>query len=442
MNSNKVYANGRHVIVFGCGPTTHDDRFPVMAPGARTWQIVVTVAAAISQDTVSNKPRVTVVGLEPTAREGYCVDVYDCAIDYHPITFEDLISRQRKNDWSGIIDTNYLPDAVVGCASLQPCATAAAFAEQFGLPLWEDIFGDPIAEMQSKTKIDSGTDAEKNNQYNHVRRLLMTALLRGDRFSSLSTRQRFCLLGQLGCAGRLNRHTVGAELVHSIPYGIFPDADPVPSATNKDYVTVMWCGSFNTWMDPATLTDGIMDALRKEPRLRMMIVGGGIPQYNESSYITSIDSLHSIPDERLIIKDWQSLAQTRELYSQCDAGLCIDCTMVEAILGSRTRIVNFMNAGLPVVSTVLTELTETLANANLLIPFEVGSSAALSATLTGLTQGIDLAELGKKCQTFVRENYDALTVGKPLMDWVSTPTFAPDRNKPDNQLKALWQSVI
>ncbi len=436
----------RHVIVFGCGPTPHSDNLPVMAPGARTWQIVHTVAHALGKECAQSSappPRITVYGLESEARQDghYTIEKYDCIIEYLPVTIDDIrVIEQNKKP------TGEAGDCVVGCASVQPCTSAAFYAEANRLPLWVDVFGDPLAEIQSKFELDQLSVDANNNQHFHVWRLFLTALRQGDFFSGLSERQRYSLLGQLGCVGRLNRHTAQKDMVCTIPYGIIPEEcpcaihpDEAPSST-----TIMWCGSFNTWMDENTFTQGFMAALKKEPRLKLMIVGGEIPHYNDISYQSSLAAFSdAITAERIISYDWQPLNNTRKLYSLCNAGLNVDRRTAEAVLGSRTRIVNFMASGLPVISTIITELTEILRERQLIIPFEAENPNSLCQALVETARRNDLPTLGEKCREFVFEHFDTITLGKPLANWINHPVFAPDKfvehESNDNALLSFWK---
>ena len=70
-----------------------------------------------------------------------------------------------------------------------------------------------MAEAQAKME----ASRQEGNHPLAYARLLSQLLVRGDRFSAVSERQRLALLGQLGLVGRLTAETVGYELVSNIP---------------------------------------------------------------------------------------------------------------------------------------------------------------------------------------------------------------------------------
>ncbi|MCH5374301.1 MAG: hypothetical protein JJ992_10005, partial [Planctomycetes bacterium] len=162
----------------------------------------------------------TVSAAPPGDGSGSGTPARSVRINYYALGFNDFVKLNRpenlKQPWlAGEID------GVIGTSSVQPCATAASFAASRGIPFWADVFGDPFSEIQSKAQL-SPEDREANStQYHHVWKLMLPVLLQGDRFSSLSERQRFALIGQLGVAGRLNRLTSGRDIVHAIPYGLY-----------------------------------------------------------------------------------------------------------------------------------------------------------------------------------------------------------------------------
>jgi glycosyltransferase involved in cell wall biosynthesis len=446
-----------NIVVFGAGPMPCEPQFAVTAPGARTWQITKTIARALMSDPATAVgARIIVVGLEPADREvsadgivfeargatGGFLPVY-----YFPLGLESFMAAGRD----GTAGQCLLPNdvhAVVGTASALPYSTAAQFATLRDAPLWLDIFGDPISEIQTQLIASSATSEESGNRLVHAWKLLCDALLRGDVFSALSSRQKHTLQGQLGCAGRLNRYTTDHRFVHTIPYGIFPDdikTQTMPPRNPTGTFTVMWCGSFNTWMDVDTLLNGFLIASRRNPRLRLLVVGGKIPGYNEDGYARFVEGLRTAKAESAVqLLDWQPLARMKELYATCDVGLSIDRFSYEALLGSRTRIVNFLAAQKPVISTVITELTEDLARQGFVFPFTPGSAEDLARVLDDCTARTgDIPAIGQKAQAYVVKRYDADQCGESLAAWIRNPAHAPDlqESAEPNTLSQYWQAA-
>ncbi|MBX7244161.1 MAG: glycosyltransferase [Candidatus Sumerlaeaceae bacterium] len=455
-----------NIVVFGAGPLSGEANFPVTAPGSRTWQLAATAAGALAGIPGS---KVFVVGLEGASREvppggivwragGNPLHVVSGVRSVSIEQGTDIIYLPHTIDvFKSISDNDEIPplelpenlDAVLGCASVQPCATAARFALLRKLPVWIDFFGDPFSEIQTRAEIHPAEGEANDGAMEHAWQLFLQAILRGDRFSALSSAQRLAVIGQLGVTGRLNRFTSGCDFVHEIPYAVIPDELPeTPWPDHSQQVTVMWGGSFNTWMDVDSLVAGVAKAIHQRPQLRILVVGGRIEGYNDASYARFIDGIQREGVDRAVhLMDWQSLERVRSLYSQCHAGLSIDRFTYEAELGSRTRIVNFLAAGRPVISTVVTQLTRELSEKGFVLPFRIGDPDDLSRALTDVVDRVrEMKDLGSRAREYVLSRFDATTVGKPLIDWVRSPQPAADMAAPPadqaaNPLLAYWTQV-
>ncbi len=442
------------VIVFGNGPMPNEPDHAVMAPGSRTWQIVRTVALGLTDAGVANE-KIIVLSLDETARgeaanqnQPFTVTAgeHEVSVEYFPLKYDSFRALAEADPDPLILPASIR--AVVATASAQPYSTGSRFARRKNLPLWVDVFGDPIAETQSQLELLQGTDEQQqNNRLVHVWKLHLDGLLQCDQVSGLSQRQRHALQGQLGCAGRLNQFTAKESFCHYLPYAVFEDdVSAAPrAATADDRYTIMWCGSFNTWMDVPTLTRGITGALKANPALRLLVVGGKINGYNEISYNEFISGIREAGVEGSVtLMDWQPLSAMQKLYEQCDLGLSIDRFTYEAELGSRTRLINFLAAGLPVASTVVTELSQDLERDGMLFPFELGNADSLTSILLEAADSPASKRLREgECRRYAFEKYNGATWGIELRQWLESPRISLDKVSADstNQLVQQWHQV-
>ncbi len=452
------------IVIFGCGPMPCEPQYAVTAPGARTWQIVQTVLAGLERADEANA-EVVVVGMDEAGPRSAPLPLrfevpVDCGSEsadacprrpvlYIPMAVADF-KAIGQGKWPELL--RQAPDAVVATGSAQPYATGAQYARAVERPLWVDVFGDPLTELQSRAELVPERKEENNTFFLHTAKLLLDALVQGDVFTALSTRQRFALIGHLGVVGRLNRLTACYEFVHPLPYGVFPaTAPPLAQPRDHGYFVVLWCGSFNTWMDVETLAAGVVKAWRAYPRLRLLIAGGRCPGYNDVSFAQFAEAIRRENASELVrVVDWQPYGALEALYGEADVGLSIDRMTYEALLGSRTRLVHFLLAGKPVISTTPTELAEDLARAGFLLPFRVGDSDNLAEVLLEAAgRGPQaMAELGRKGRDYVLAHYHGRLLAAPLMEWIAAPQFAPDKSGPHhsldpaNPLTNYWQRVL
>src|SRR4029453_5889634 len=122
-------------------------------------------------------------------------------------------------------------------------------------PRWIDLPGDLAAEGQLVAERSPDGAAVE-----HVA-VLSRALLEGDFFSGVGSRQRLALRGHLGLSGRLTGGTVGRDPVAVVEVASAgpPQAPPLPETGLR----LLSSGGYNTWMDTATLFAGLEGAIRR-----------------------------------------------------------------------------------------------------------------------------------------------------------------------------------
>ena len=196
----------------------------------------------------------------------------------------------------------------------------------------------------------------------------------------------------------------------------------------EDAFLVAWSGSYNTWIDPDMLFEGLCGAMEKVPRLRFVSTGGGSPGYNEAIYETFKARAEDCPlSDRFHFLGWLSRDEAERIQRECDLGLNIDRWCYEGVLGSRNRIVNFLDIGVPVVTTILSELSRELESAEGVIGVPLGDAEALADALVDLSESPDtLEESASRGQQFTRENYSIERTAAPLLEWAASPKRAGD----------------
>jgi hypothetical protein len=112
---------------------------------------------------------------------------------------------------------------------------------------------------------------------------------------------------------------------------------------------------------------------------------------------------------------------------ESDLGLLLDRWSYEGVLGSRTRLLDWLLYGLPAVVTETAYLTEELVREGLAFSFPHGSSSGLAQRLLELAARPErLSQAAQKGLAFVIGRYSYQTACRPLLDWAAKPGQAPD----------------
>lgn len=326
------------------------------------------------------------------------------------------------------LETAFQPDAAVAI-SAWPSYLGALYLDK-SRPFWADLFGSPLAEGQAKA-FQAGNDAllEPYARFERV------VLRRADAVSTVSPYQEHATVGALATHGRLNHFTDGYRLAYNIPATLDPTRLPAsdePFLRGKivpnDAFVVLWSGGFNTWTDIDTLYKGVTEAMQANARLHFVATGGSLPPHDSQTFPRfqkmAADSEFK---DRFHLLGWVPYEGLHNYYLESDLGLILDRWSYEGILGSRTRLLDWLLYGLPAVVTVTAYLTEELVREGLAFGFPHGSAVDLAARLRELAEDpARLTTAANKGKTFVAERYSYSVACRPLLDWAVNPRQAPD----------------
>ena len=407
------------ILLLGISPLPFERAKTHSAPGLRTWQFC--------QPLLADGHQVCLVTFgHPTAEEPppgcegltrVCLSAGDFMDDAR------LECELRRFD----------PDAVVAASSYQ-CTRAAAVLGGLSpeLPLWVDLPGDMMAEAQLRAA--EAEDRQPQDFVADYRSILLPALLRGDHFSAVSTRQRLSLVGQLGLAGRLGPHAVGQEQVSVIPASVeAPRPDEEVRAPKglpgEDRFVVISSGSYNSWMDIENLFEGLSRAMSRDSRIHFVSAGGAAKGHCEAPLARFQRRVKgSRLSHRFHLLGWLWPDQLRGLYARADLGLNLDRPCYEAELGSRNRVLDWARHGLCAITTPCSELTLELTRESLALAVPPGEPEALSrllCELAGPRRG-ELAPMAAAAQRYVLAQLDHGQTTTPLRRWAQDPGRAGD----------------
>jgi glycosyltransferase involved in cell wall biosynthesis len=300
-------------------------------------------------------------------------------------------------------------------------------------PLWIDIYGDRITENQIASHT-SNSDRGIRISYEYLDHILRGA----DKYSACSTPQKFALVGQLSTAGRLNRHTMGYEFVHAVLPGAASDRSTTPPAlvlrggqVPNDAFVVLWCGGYNVWTDVETLFQALSQAMEKDERIHYVSAGAGVRITNNNSYERFLAMIADSPyRERFHMLGWQPGSVVPGLYRQADVGINLDAFHYETQLGTRTRLVEMMHYGLPVITTLGCELSYIVENQGLGLTFPIGDASTFADHILSMARDKSIQrKLAAQALSYTDNQLSFQNTTQPFLEWANEPAFAPDRDR-------------
>ena len=195
-------------------------------------------------------------------------------------------------------------------------------------------------------------------------------LARGDFFVCASDKQRDLYLGFLAALGRVNPRTYGDDptlhrLIDVVPFGL-PDDPPVHTrralrgvvpGIGADDEIVIWGGGLYDWFDPLTLIRAVTRPARARPRIRLFFLGMRHPKpdIEESGMAVAARALADdlgLTGSHVFFNDgWVDYDDRQNYLLEADLGVSLHFDHLETTYSFRTRMLDYLWAGLPVVAT-------------------------------------------------------------------------------------------
>jgi glycosyltransferase involved in cell wall biosynthesis len=184
-----------------------------------------------------------------------------------------------------------------------------------------------------------------------------------------SERQRDLWLGSLLTLGRIDPGVYAADptlraVLDTVPFGL-PDAAPQATGLDvrarlglrADDFVLLWGGGLWNWFDPLTAVRAAVRAAAEVPGLRLVFLAGPRPRSGrgDGAMAERTRELAAELDPAgatvVFVDAWVPYAERIDYLLAADVGLSIHPAHVETRFAFRTRILDYLWAGLPVLTS-------------------------------------------------------------------------------------------
>ncbi|OLF08279.1 glycosyltransferase [Actinophytocola xanthii] len=290
------------------------------------------------------------------------------------------------------------------------------------------------------------TDEQRALDLAGVTRVLNTQLERGDFFLCASERQRHFWLGHLTALGRLtpslydNDPTV-RSLLAVAPFGL-PGKPPQQSASPirgrlgdiapSDKV-VLWAGGVYSWFDPLTLLHAVDRVRGRHEDIRLVFLGmrhpnPEVPSMDIGTRTRLLSRRLGLTDRHVFFNEtWVPYTERQNWLLDADCGVTTHYEHVETTFAFRTRVLDYLWAGLPIVTTDGDAFADLVRTERLGVVVPAEDPNALAEALERALYDEDFAQAARERIAVVRERFTWETVLAPLVSFCRNPVPAADR---------------
>jgi glycosyltransferase involved in cell wall biosynthesis len=306
-----------------------------------------------------------------------------------------------------------------------------------------DIY-DPLHLEQLEQARDDG-EKVRRRAVRDATAVLNEQLLRGDFFLCASTKQRDLWLGHLASLGRVNPATYDADpgldaLIDVVPFGISdhppernaPGIRGVFPGIGADDAVVLWGGGVYNWFDPLTLIRAIDRLRATRPDVRLVFLGMRHPNADIPEMRMAVDA-RTLADELGLTgthvffnEEWVPYDQRQNFLLDADIAVTTHFHHVETDFSFRTRVLDYLWATLPTVTTTGDSLADLIEHRGLGIAVPPEDAVALADALAAL---LDDPARAEACRENIRAIVPELVWAQalaPLVEFCRAPRRAPD----------------
>ncbi|WP_037331541.1 glycosyltransferase [Saccharopolyspora rectivirgula] len=279
-----------------------------------------------------------------------------------------------------------------------------------------------------------------------VTKVLNNQLARGDFFLCASERQRHFWLGHLAALGRLspglydNDPTV-RSLLATVPFGL-PSAEPrrtgpgikgVRDGIGPDDKVVLWAGGVYSWFDPLTLLHAVHQLAEQHHDVRLFFLGmkhpnPDVPEMGMAGRTRALARQLGLTDKFVFFNEtWVPYHERQNYLLDADCGVTTHFEHVETTFAFRTRVLDYLWAGLPVVTTDGDAFADLVRHERIGVVVPPEDPGALAAALEKVLFDAEFAAECRERIAPLRERYRWESVLAPLTEFCRNPRPAADR---------------
>lgn len=310
-----------------------------------------------------------------------------------------------------------------------------------------DIY-DPMHLEQLEQARDLG-EAKRAAAVSDVTDLLNRQINRADLMLCASQKQRDFWVGQLATQGRVNLATASSaggldDILAIVPFGV-DDNEPVlrehgirgqiPGIGMRDKV-ILWGGGVYNWFDPLTLIHAVYHLSRTHPDVRLVFMGmkhpnPGVPDQEIAWRTRTLSDKLGLTGIHVFFNSgWVPYKDRANFLLDADVGVSTHFEHVETAFSFRTRILDYLWAGLPIVATMGDSFGNILDSEGIGRGVAPGDVEGLAHALEEVLYDDALRENMRANVLKYAEKFRWSVVLEPLLDFCYSP-----RNAVDRQLK-------
>lgn len=288
--------------------------------------------------------------------------------------------------------------------------------------------------------------ADWNNAILGANAILNHQLRIGDFFIAASDRQLHFWLGALASLGRINSRTYTQDLslrslIDVVPFGLDQDLPEARTPALRNVIPgidaqskiLIWAGGIYNWFDPESLVRAVGILAPKHPEIRLFFMGTrhphpGVPEMEVVRRTRELSESLNLTDKHVFFNDsWVDYDLRHNFLLEADAGVSTHYEHIETVFSFRTRILDYLWAGLPIITTKGDSFAELVELHGLGAVVNEMDAESLATAIEQVLFDPAVAARARAAVSSVRDTFTWQNTTEPLRRYCADPHHAADR---------------
>ena len=297
-------------------------------------------------------------------------------------------------------------------------------------------------EMFKDSNMEERIRIDKNNL-----NILKFQLTIGDFFICASEKQRDYWIGMLNAVGRINPYNYDSDstlrnLIDIVPSGIPSEPplrsnlsimDVIPNIKEEDII-ILWGGGIWNWLDPITAIKALWEITRSRKDIKLVFMGIKHPDPKLPEMKKCIEAIKLARELDLYEKDvffneWAPYKLRQTFLLGSDVGLSIHHERIETEFSYRTRVMDYIWARLPVITTEGDSIAKMVKVENIGEVVKYEDTHQLSRVIESMATNKSLKEIYRKNLNKIAPGFYWENVTRPLVKYCVNSYYAVDKRK-------------
>jgi len=296
-------------------------------------------------------------------------------------------------------------------------------------------------EMFKDSPIADRLRIDQNN--NHIIKLQLAI---GDFFICASEKQRSYWTGMLSALGRVNPFSYDTDntlrtLIDVVPSGMpsnppkrsgSPLSSIIPNILEGEKI-LLWGGGIWNWLDPITAIKAFWETTRERDDMKFLFMGIKHPDPKLPEMKKCLDAIKlskelGLYNDKVFFNEWIPYDMRQTVLLESEVGLSIHQKRIETDFSYRTRVLDYIWAGLPVITTEGDSIAKIVKEENIGEVVKYKNTNQLARVMGSMLSNKSLQDIYKKNIKKIRSRFFWENVTRPLVSYCRNPQYSVDKD--------------